>query len=90
MELAANHLIPIALHENGMTFKNYHKLRHSAANEKVRRCAIRLFGSEAAAKLWTRRLAHHQALLQIYQDFCLEDISDCKDCPFPEQLSQWR
>ena len=30
-----------------------------------------------------------QALLQIYRDFCLEDASECADCPFPEQLAQW-
>jgi hypothetical protein len=90
LELVANHLIPLALHEDGMTFKSYFKLRNSAINDKVKRCALRLFGSEKLAMPWTRRVCHHQALLQIYHDFCLEDFSDCKDCPFPEQLSQWR
>ncbi len=90
LELVANHLIPLALLENGMTFKSYYKLRHSSPNEKVQRCGLRLFGSEKALQLWTRRVCHHQALLQIYHDFCLEDFSDCKDCPFPEQLAQWR
>jgi len=56
----------------------------------VRRCGIRLFGSEKAAGPWTKRICHHQALLQVYQDFCLEDSSDCENCPFPEQLAQWR
>lgn len=90
LELVANHLVPLALHEGSTTWRDYHKLRHSATNEKIRRCAIRLFGSESAAKPWTRRLCHHQALLQIYHDFCLQDTSDCRQCPFPEQLAQWR
>jgi hypothetical protein len=90
LELVANHLAPLAMHEDGMSFKSYHKLRHSAPNDKVKRCAIRLFGSEKAARPWTRRLCHHQALLQVYQDFCLEDFSDCHNCPFPEQLLQWK
>ncbi|MES2476132.1 MAG: DUF2851 family protein [Verrucomicrobiota bacterium] len=90
MELVANHLAPIALHEDRMSWKSYQQLRHSAPNDKVRRCSLRLFGSAAAAKPWLRRVAHHQALIQIYQDFCLEDFSNCKDCPFPEQLAQWR
>jgi hypothetical protein len=90
LELAANHLVPLALQEEAMTFKEYHKLRHSAPNEKVRRCAIRLFGSLKLAQPWLRRVAHHQALLQIYHDFCLEDFTDCHECPFPEQLTQWR
>jgi len=90
LELVANHLAPLAMRENGMTFRTYHKLRNSAPNDKVKRCAIRLFGSLKAAQPWTRRVCHHQALLQVYQDFCLEDFSDCHDCPFPEQLLQWK
>lgn len=90
LELVANHLAPLAMLEGGMTFKSYQKLRNSAPNDKVKRCALRLFGSLKAAQPWTRRLCHHQALLQVYQDFCLEDFSDCRDCPFPEQLLQWK
>ncbi len=90
LELSANHLIPLALHENRFTYRDYHKHRHSAINRKLRRCGIRLFGTEAAAKPWLRRLCHQQALLEIYHDFCLEDFSDCEQCPFPEQLAQWR
>ncbi len=90
LELVANHLAPLALHEKRMTFYEYYKVRNSAANDKVKRCAIRLFGSLDQAKPWTKRVCHHQALLQIYRDFCLEDVSNCQRCPFPEQLSQWR
>ena len=88
-ELLANHIFPLALHE-GEPFESYLKLAAGARNEKVRRCAIRLFGSEDAAATWLKKAAYHQALLQIYRDFCLEDASDCADCPFPEQLGQWR
>jgi hypothetical protein len=90
LELVANHLAPLALHENGMSFRSYQKLRNSSPNDKVKRCALRLFGSLKAARPWTRRVCHHQALLQVYQDFCLEDFSDCNECPFPEQLMQWK
>lgn len=90
LELIANHLAPLAMLEDGMTFHSYQKLRNSAPNDKVKRCALRLFGSLKAAQPWTRRVCHHQALLQVYHDFCLEDFSDCHDCPFPEQLLQWK
>lgn len=90
MELIANHLVPLALHESGMNFKGYFKLRNSTPNEKVKRCAIRLFGSVKSAQPWLRRVCHHQALMQVYQDFCLDDFSNCDDCPFPEQLAQWK
>ncbi len=90
LELVANHLAPLAMHEDGMSWQDYLRLRNSAPNDKVRRCSLRLFGSAKAAQPWLRRLAHHQALIQIYQDFCLEDFSECENCPFPEQLAQWR
>ncbi len=90
LELVANHLAPLAIREGGMTFHSYQKLRNSSPNDKVKRCSLRLFGSSKAALPWTRRVCHHQALLQVYQDFCLEDFSDCQACPFPEQLLQWR
>ncbi len=90
LELAANHLIPLALHEGRFTYDDYFRLRHSAINQKLKRCGIRLFGSEEAAKPFLRRLCHQQGMLQLYHDFCLEDFSDCENCPFPEQLSQWR
>jgi Protein of unknown function (DUF2851) len=90
VELVANHLVPLAIAEQGMTFRSYQKLRNSSANDRVKRCSLRLFGSEKAASPWLRRVCHHQALLQVYQDFCLEDFSDCIDCPFPEQLLQWK
>jgi hypothetical protein len=90
LELLANHLLPLALHEDRATFRDYLKLRSSSPNEKVQRCAIRLFGTPQAAAPWLKRVSHHQALMQVYHDFCLEDFSDCANCPFPEQLSQWR
>lgn len=90
LELVANHLAPVAMAEGGMTYREYHKLRNSAPNDKVKRCALRLFGSMKAAQPWLRRVCHHQALLQVYHDFCLEDFSGCLECPFPEQLLQWK
>lgn len=90
LELAANHLIPLAIHENRSAFRDYYKLRHATKNQKLKRCGIRLFGSEESAKPFLSRLSHQQALLQLYHDFCLEDFSNCDKCPFPEQLAQWR
>lgn len=90
-ELLINHLAPVALHEDPrFDWESHLQLPAGTLNDKVRRSAIRLFGSESTAAPWLKKAAHHQALLQIYHDFCLEDLSDCHDCPFPEQLAQWR
>ena len=36
-----------------------------------------------------KSVTHQQALLQIYEDFCMQDNSDCAQCPFPEQMAKW-
>lgn len=69
---------------------SFAKIRAAAPNQKVKRACERLFGSLTLAKPHLKFAWQHQALLQIYQDFCLEDLSDCADCPFPEQLAQWQ
>jgi hypothetical protein len=90
LEWIANHLAPLALLDDPhFDYDAYSGIRALSCNESVRRAGIRLFGSEILAKPWQRNIAHQQALLQIYRDFCLEDTSDCAQCPFPEQLSQW-
>ena len=58
-------------------------------NQKVRRATLRLFGQHPQADKLNKFLYQQQALLQIYDDFCLVDGSECEDCPFPEQLGQW-
>lgn len=58
-------------------------------NEKSRRAALRLLGHRPDAADFQKRLFHQQALLQVYEDFCLQDHSDCAQCLFPEQLAQW-
>ncbi len=65
------------------------KLPGGTPSDPVRRAATRLFGTRPDQDTFQRKLWQQQALLQIYQDFCLQDASDCHQCPFPEQLGQW-
>ena len=85
VEFLINTLYPLSIEQ----WDAYAKVRTEATNQKVKRCCERLFGSLALAKPYLKYAWQHQALLQIYQDFCLEDLSDCSDCPFPEQLATW-
>lgn len=87
-EWLANHLVPLALHEDpAFRWDQYTRLPATAPNDKVKRAALRLFGQRPDTTRLLKSLAHHQALLQIYHDFCLEDTSSCRECPFPEQLA---
>ncbi|HEX5790137.1 MAG TPA: DUF2851 family protein [Luteolibacter sp.] len=90
MDLAAEWLIPIALAEGRMVWREYLKLRHSAAHEGVRAAVMRLTGCLKRSADWTKRLHHHQGLLQVDQDFLLEDGSDWQDAPYPDSLAQWK
>jgi len=68
----------------------YTALPASLENEKSRRAALRLLGRRRDAAALQSKLFHQQALLQIYDDFCLRDSSECEQCCFPEQLARWR
>jgi hypothetical protein len=88
-EMLANVVYPLLVPERTRLWAEYLELPALLDNQKVRRAVLRLFGDAPAAHGFTRHLYHHQGLLQIYDDFCLEDHSACADCPFPERLKEW-
>jgi hypothetical protein len=67
----------------------YAKLPARLSNRRLETAATRLFGSDPRRPLFTKTVAHQQGLLQIYEDFCMQDNSDCAQCPFPEQMRRW-
>ncbi|MEM8954972.1 MAG: DUF2851 family protein [Verrucomicrobiota bacterium] len=89
-DLLANQVYPYLIREAPELWTNYSKLPAKLENVPLNRALARLFGRDPRQKSLTRKIYQQQALLQIYQDFCLEDDSACDDCPFPEQLRQWR
>lgn len=98
-EFLINTLYPLALSQQSRpspdqdpskSWESYLKLRSTSSNQKVKRCCERLFGSKTNARIFLKRAWSQQGLLQIYQDFCLEDRGDCLQCTFPEQLSRIR
>ena len=89
-DMLANVIYPWLIRERELLWKSYCRKTAPLDNEKTKRAALRLFGPRIdLAETHTRHLFQQQALLQIYQDFCCCDASDCVACPFPEQLQQW-
>lgn len=89
-DFLANVLHPLHLAEDpGKHWPAYAKLPGGSPSERVKRAAYRLFGDREEKATFLKKSWHHQALLQVYQDFCLQDHSDCEECPFPEQLLTW-
>lgn len=89
-EMLANVVYPLLVPEKPALWQEYLELPALLDNEKVSLACIRLFGTSNLANNFRKKLHHQQGLLQLYEDFCLEDDSNCADCPFPERLKQWQ
>ena len=89
-EILANVLLPLFLAEGCDIWPDYQKLRARLTNRRLETGATRLFGADPRRPRFTKTIAQQQGLLQIYEDFCLQDNSDCAQCPFPEQMQKWK
>jgi hypothetical protein len=88
-EIQANVLLPFFSSGGADIWPEYSRLPLQLTNRRVETAATRLFGSDPRRQQFIRTVAHQQGLLQIYEDFCLQDHSDCTACPFPEQMQKW-
>ena len=70
-------------------WSEYAKLPAQLSNRRLETAATRLFGNDSRRQEFLKTVAHQQGLLQIYEDFCMQDNSDCAQCPFPEQMAKW-
>jgi hypothetical protein len=88
-EILANVLFPIWVSQDIDVWPEYAKLSARLSNRRLETGATRLFGDDPRRAEFLKTVAHQQGLLQIYEDFCLQDNSDCAQCPFPEQMKRW-
>jgi hypothetical protein len=89
-DILANVLLPYFLAEGADVWPAYEKLPARLTNRRLETGATRLFGTDPRRPQFTKTIAQQQGLLQIYEDFCLQDNSDCAQCPFPEQMQKWK
>jgi Protein of unknown function (DUF2851) len=89
-EILANVLLPLFLAEGADVWTVYEKLPARLSNRRLETGAARLFAGDLRRPHFTKTIAQQQGLLQIYEDFCLQDNSDCAHCPFPEQMLKWK
>lgn len=89
-EMLANVFFPLAFAQDSSRWLGFKNLPATLSNRRVETAALRLFGvdSPRSASL-LRSAAMQQGLLQIYEDFCQHDASDCAHCRFPTQLAKW-
>jgi len=89
-EILANVMFPFWTCLGADVWPEYSKLAASLSNRRLETGATRLFGDDPRRDDFLRTVANQQGLLQIYEDFCLQDDSDCARCPFPEQMQKWQ
>ena len=91
-EMLANVLFPRAIASRPERWAEYERLPAAQSNRRIETAAVRLFdGGEAAAEPVqnVKTALQQQGLLQIYEDFCLQDNSDCEHCTFPERVRRF-
>lgn len=89
VEILANVYYPLALLEGRYQPEDYAALRAELSNTSLETAGARVFADPQRARKFQREVMGQQGLLQIYEDFCQRDASDCAACPFPEQLRQF-
>ncbi|HUI07866.1 MAG TPA: DUF2851 family protein [Verrucomicrobiae bacterium] len=67
----------------------YMRLPAAPSNEIVRLASGQLFEKPSAARRFIRTSRQQQGLMQVFQDFCLNDKSVCQRCQFPELVRRW-
>ena len=92
-DILANVVYPLLVPERPELWSRYVKLPvpsgGGGGTTRTTVAGLRLFGSSERADRFLTKLWHHQALLQIYEDFCLaEEGAGCRGCPFPEQVAR--
>lgn len=88
-EILANIVLPFRQLQARDVWPDYAQLPARLTNRRIETGAARLFGDDPRRGRFLRTVARQQGLLQIYEDFCLQDDSDCAQCPFPEQMRKW-
>jgi hypothetical protein len=97
-EIVTNVVLPFvaALAENqaddGLRAKakaRYDALRAGPSNAVTRLAGMQLFEAQSTARKIIKTARQQQGLMQIFQDFCLNDKSACHQCQFPELARRW-
>jgi len=88
-DMLANVFYPLAVSDDSGRWEEYAELRAAGTNRRVTIAALRLFGDSPLRGELLQRAAMQQGLLQIYEDFCMQDVSDCCECLLPSQLRGW-
>ena len=86
-EILANVIHPMLVTTNQADWDAYKRIRAELGNRRLSIVCKRLFGETDRAREHIRFLYQQQGLLQIFEDFCLADATNCASCRFPEVVA---
>jgi hypothetical protein len=87
-EILANVIHPMLAATSQSDWESYKKIRAELSNRRLAIVCQRLFGETERAREHLRFLYQQQGLLQIFEDFCLADATNCASCRFPEMVGK--
>jgi Protein of unknown function (DUF2851) len=87
-EIQANVIEPMLVLTNHADWDSYKRIRADSGNRRLTIVCKRLFGETERGAEHVRFLYQQQGLLQIFEDFCLADTTNCVDCRFPEMIAK--
>ncbi len=89
-EILLNVIGPAALHNDPGVLGRLGHIRPGARSRTVDIACRRLFGDrQDLAKRALGSALAEQGLIQIFEDFCRQDASNCERCRFPELATKW-
>jgi hypothetical protein len=86
-EILANVIHPMLVTTNQADWDAYKRIRAELGNRRLSIVCKRLFGETDRAREHIRFLYQQQGILQIFEDFCLADATNCASCRFPEVVA---
>ncbi len=87
IEMLVNAAIPAAMEREPEIWRTLETVVQPLENRTLKTGLLRLFGANQVPARFN--VLQQQGVLQIYEDFCLRDLSDCSRCPFPEKVLRW-
>ncbi len=80
-EILANVVLPFRGLQGRVVWPDYARLPARLTNRRLETGAARLFGDDPRRPRFLRTVAQQQGLLQIYEDFCLQDALRLRGLP---------
>jgi Protein of unknown function (DUF2851) len=88
-DIVANVLYPLLLISGNADWAKFKGIRAELGNTFLKIVCLRLFGDAGRGEEHAHFLYQQQGLLEIFEDFCLNDRTDCQACRFPGLIANW-